>query len=147
MLKGKHSHVLNGITIDHDRTGKAVAWCAAPTDADGTALYLPPIDQLVHVPFNSKKPVQGLFITPTVKFLTMKLAGKAEAERAVVVEEADQAEQEAKHVQQEEASGSQGPPRKRRRDYTVYEPVVLDGSLFPDGKYRGKYSDPFEGDL
>ncbi len=77
MLKGKHSHVLQGIKIDQNLTGKAVGWCAAPIDADEKALYLPPIDQGVHVPFHSKKPVRGLFITPTAKFLTLKLAEKA----------------------------------------------------------------------
>ena len=83
MLKGKHAHVLRGISINGQLSGKALAWCASPTDADGNSMYLPPIDQGVHVPFHSKKAVQGLFVTPTVKFLTQKLAEQGHKASAV----------------------------------------------------------------
>ena len=151
MLKGKHAHVLNGITIDQKLSGKAVAWCAEPLNADGVSMYAPPIDQGIHVPFHSKKPVQGLFITPTVKFLTQKLAEQAvgapiQASGSGDTVEAIQAGQEDLE-QQEEEEVQERPSRRRRTDCAVYEPVNIDGQLFPDGKYRGKYADAGEGDL
>ena len=91
MLKGKHAHVLTGIDIDTNLAGRAIAWCAAPLDADGVTIYARPIDQGIHVPFHAKKPVQGLFVTPTVKFLTQKLAELQTVEAPV---EANQAAQD-----------------------------------------------------
>ena len=152
MLKGKHAHVLNGITIDQKLSGKAVAWCAEPLNADGVSMYAPPIDQGIHVPFHSKKPVQGLFITPTVKFLTQKLAEQAvgapiQASGSGDTVEANQADQEAVEQQDGEEEVQERPSRRRRTDCAVYEPVNIDEHLFPDGKYRGKYADAGEGDL
>ena len=151
MLKGKHAHVLHGIKIDQKLSGKAVGWCAAPLDADGVSMYAPPIDQGIHVPFHSKRPVKGLFITPTVKFLTQKLAEQAvgapiQASGSGDTVEANQAGQEDLE-QQEEEEVQERPSRRRRTDWAVYEPVDIDGQLFPDGKYRGKYADSGEGDL
>ena len=158
MLKGKHAHVLHGIKIDPKLSGKAVGWCAAPLDADGVSMYAPPIDQGIHVPFHSKKPVQGLYITPTVKFLTQKLAEQAvgapiqpsgsvaSGSGDIVVVEADQAGQEDVE-QKEEDEVKERPYRRRRTDCVVYEPVEINGKLFPDGKYREKYADAGEGDL
>jgi len=158
MLKGKHAHVLNGITIDQNLSGKAVAWCPEPLNADGVSMYAPPIDQGIHVPFHSPKPVQGLFIIPTVKFLTLKLAEQTALtqnmeEQAIQASGsgdtvgATQAGQEAVEQQDGEEEVQERPSRRRRTDCAVYEPVNIDEHLFPDGKYRGKYADAGDGDL
>ena len=164
MLKGKHAHVLTSIDIDPNLTGKAIGWCAAPLDADGVTIYAPPIDQGIHVPMRARKPVQGLFVTPTVKFLTQRLAemqiakAPVEANEAArddaVVEVPDEGDEECQEEedwqdwQGEDCNRSEGSGRKRRRTTpAVYEPVEVDGQLFPDGKYRGKYADRSEGDL
>ena len=148
MLRGKHAWVLENIRLDPSAVGKSVAWAPSPCDSDGSSLYLPPVDQPLHVPYNSKKAVQGIFISPTVRFLTAKLAGQIEAKRAVVVDEAEQAEDAGRRGEDEARGSKEQQPRKRRRDsWNEYVPVDLDMSLFPDGKYRGKYSDQGEGDL
>jgi hypothetical protein len=154
MLKGRHSHVLNGIEIDASAKGKCIAWCPEPLTPEKLPLYSPPIGQGIHVPYHAKKAVQGLFVETTVKFLTDKLGsprlaveneasgsgGKTEADKAVVASEVH--DDEEGEVQTE-------PARKRRRSWEYQQPEYqqpdLDSSLFPDGKYRGKYSDAGEG--
>jgi hypothetical protein len=157
MLKGKHAHVLDGIDIDPSLKGKAIAWCPEPTNEEKLPLYAPPIDQGIHVPYHAKKPVQGLFVTTTVNFLTQKLGApvlvsESRASGSGDTVEANQADQEAleqqdKEEEEEEEEVQERPSRRRRTDWNVYEPVDIDGQLFPDGKYRGKYADQCEGDL
>ena len=153
MLKGRHQHVLQGIHIDNRSTGKAVAWCTPPIDDDGKPTYLPPIGQPMHVPYHCKKPCKGLYISSTVKFLTMRLAEKAKgASSGSEDEKPVQARQEVQHgieeaEPEEQADHDEEPVRKRHKSWHEYQQPSLDMTLFPDGKYRGKYCDIGEGDL
>jgi hypothetical protein len=153
MLKGKHQHVLKGIPIDDKSTGKALAWCAPPPDSDSNATYLPPVHQPVHVPYNARKPCKGLYISTTVNFLTMRLAEKAKVASSG---SEDEKPVEARHGVQhgneeaepdEQAEHAEEPVRKRHKSWHEYQAPLQDTSLFPEGKYRGKYCDMGEGDL
>ena len=156
MVKGKHSYVLSGITINQGVSGKAVAWCPAQLDGEGRALPVPPIGQLIHVPMYAKKPVQGVHIEPTTVFLTRKLGEMTKTVHVVDEFEAEQAEQWQQDDDNEANQADQERPRRRRRldndrsagsSCGYYEPVDIDYSLFPANKYRGKYADDGEGDL
>jgi hypothetical protein len=155
ILKGRHSAVLNGLDIPASAKGKCIAWCPEPLNQEKLPLYSPPVGQGIHVPYHAKKAVQGLFVETTVKFLTDKLGspilavqneasgsgGKTEADKAVVASEVH--DDEEGEVQTE-------PAHKRRRadrywEQLEYDQPDLDSSLFPDGKYRGKFSDLGEG--
>ena len=119
---------------------------------DKKPLFWPPVGQCIHVPYHAKKAVQGLFVDTTVRFLTDKLAepqlavenaasgsgGNTEADKAVVVVDAHDGDGEEEEAQ---------PARKRGRwgQQPEYNQPDLDHHLFPDGKYRGKYSDAGEG--
>ena len=146
MVKGKHSWILSGINIDQNATGKAVAWCPGKLDSEGGLLPVAPIGQLIHVPIHAKKPVMGVTIEPTTVFLTRKLA-----ELTAIVQTVDNSEAEQRAGQGEDAGGDGGDtrerPRRRRRLDTDHTQVDIDYSLFPQNKYRGKYSDESEGDL
>ena len=150
MVKGKHSWILSGINIDQNATGKAVAWCPGKLDSEGGLLPVAPIGQLIHVPIQAKKPVLGVTIEPTTVFLTRKLA-----ELTTAVQIVDNSEAEQRAGQGEDDGGDGGDTRehtrersdKRRRLDTSHTEVDIDYSLFPQNKYRGKYSDESEGAL
>ena len=149
MLKGRHQHVLTGVRIDNRSTGKAVAWCTPPPDDDGKPSYLPPIGQPMHVPYHCKKPCKGLYISSTVSYLTMRLAEKAKGSSSGSEDEKT-AKQEVQHVDEEpkdQAEHDEEPGRKRHKSWhdPEYQQPSLDMTLFPDGKYRGKYCDMGEG--
>ena len=73
-LKGKHESVLRGIAVDDRMEGTCIAW-APSMDQFGEPIYVTPIGFNIHCPFwYSKKPVAGLFITSTIKYLAASIA-------------------------------------------------------------------------
>lgn len=150
-LKGKHESVLYGLEVDERMEGHCIAW-APSVDPNGEPLYVPPINFKVHCPYWAKKPMAGLFIVSTIKYLAGSIASEG------ILRAKDDTDEEEGFVTpkpNKRARGSSDEPDDDRgtdndgnqesEDWQWHGFPGEDTSMFVHGKYVGVYRDEPEG--